>query len=158
MSDDSRFYETFKFLMDGMGVPCPETLFGTFTSALGTVGGILKALQTAPGSSMAEVLLTFPRAAGQAGKLIAYSEIVAVLGGISAAGYVGVCLGAMITAAWDTWGVAAVGKFRVLTIECEKTHGKSMDLIIQQSMKTRPPKAGSLMLMLAIDRARFMSL
>ena len=34
--EDSRFYKTFKMLMNEMGVPCPESLFSRTATALAT--------------------------------------------------------------------------------------------------------------------------
>jgi hypothetical protein len=43
---DSEFYATFKGGMTTLGLPCPETLFGTMTAALATMQGIASAIKT----------------------------------------------------------------------------------------------------------------
>jgi hypothetical protein len=156
-SDDSRFYATFKALMQGFGLPCPETLFGTLSSALATTGAMIEALKVSPSSSAVEVLRAFPARGGQVAKLAGLSELLKTLGGYLAAAYVGACIGAVIVSAWDTWGVAAVGKLRVLFRDCEQTHGKALHQLLQEITTANPMRSGNMTMMLAIDKARFMS-
>jgi hypothetical protein len=86
------FYEYFKESMESLGLPAPDSLFGTLGSATGTIAAIEGAItRLGAGATAAEVLGT-----ATGGALAA--DLTAALTGVSAAFYAGACVGALIYA------------------------------------------------------------
>jgi hypothetical protein len=84
----SSFYQYFKENMDSMGLPVPETLFGTLSTATSTINSIV-AVVTKFGTRVT------------VGELVgagALSEGLIVVGGVTAAFYVGACIGSLAVA------------------------------------------------------------
>ena len=79
------FYQHFKFSMDSLGLPTPNSLFGTYTTAVATIGSIATAVKTYGTSVTVGELIG-------AGVL---SEKLAVAATLGAAFYLGACVGAL---------------------------------------------------------------
>ncbi len=79
------FYTYFKENMDGLGLPCPDTLFGTVAATVASATAILKVIDTFGRSvTIADVI-------GAGTKL----EALGVIGACSAAFYVGAVIGSL---------------------------------------------------------------
>lgn len=89
----SAFYKCFNTRVTDMGLPCPETIFGTLAAATATIGAIAKAVATYG----TEVTLGELIGAGIITGAVAQgiSEVVGYVGALTASFYVGVCLGAL---------------------------------------------------------------
>lgn len=82
------FYAYFKENMDGLGLPCPESLFGTVAATVTSATAILKVIDTFGRSvTIADVI-------GAGTKL----EALGVIGACSAAYYVGAVIGSLAIA------------------------------------------------------------
>jgi hypothetical protein len=60
------------------------------------------------GATMSELFLTIPVAGGSAALATAVGEICLVVGAVAAAFYVGACIGSLINALLDTYGIPAL--------------------------------------------------
>jgi len=108
---DSHFYKEFKKNMDSMGLPAPASLFGTLTAALGTTSAIASAItKLGTTATLTEVMFTIPTAAGAAATAAGVSEVVVAVGALAAAFYLGACIGSLLAAAIDTYGLPVMGK------------------------------------------------
>lgn len=97
------FYEVFSSNMKILGLPVPETMFGTVTTALGTIGTIAGAIaKIGTSATVSELFLTIPLSAGAVATASAVGEIIAVAGACSAAFYIGACIGSALIAAYET--------------------------------------------------------
>jgi hypothetical protein len=98
------FYEYFKENMTPLNLPAPETLFGTLTTATTTIGTMMKFIQTyGTRATVSEMILTLPGAAtgaggGIVGISVAASEMLFAVGALSAAYYIGACIGSLAVA------------------------------------------------------------
>ena len=55
------FYELFKENMAGLNLPAPESLFGTLTTATGSIGAMVKFIQVyGTRVTVSELILTLP--------------------------------------------------------------------------------------------------
>jgi hypothetical protein len=107
---DSDFYKAFKGNMDAMGLPAPASLFGSLTVALAStsaIAGCIAKLGTS--ATLSEVMLTLPFVAGGAAAAAGIAEIATALGAVSAAFYLGACIGSLIAAAIDVYGPTIIG-------------------------------------------------
>ena len=95
MSKGQSWYDHFKYSMNSIGLPAPEGVFGTFKYATANIGAILGSLKLlGAGATMAELLVSAKLAVAGAGSLVAAGEVLAAVVGVSAAAYVGACIGA----------------------------------------------------------------
>lgn len=96
---EKSFYDYFKESMASVGLPAPESLYGTVGYATATVNALLSAIGSAGANATVTELLIAAEAgtAAGAGILVAKGAIVGVAG-ISASYYVGACVGALIYA------------------------------------------------------------
>lgn len=100
----SEFYEYFAENMKALHLPAPESLFGTVTTATATIGSMIKYIQLyGTKATVREMILTLPGAFAGAGKgcvgfATAASEAIVVIGAVSAAYYVGACIGSLAIA------------------------------------------------------------
>jgi hypothetical protein len=111
---DSDFYKAFKANMDVMGLPAPASLFGTLSVAIastGAIAGCIAKLGTT--ATFSEVLLTLPLVSGGAAAAAGVAEVAAMLGALSAAFYLGACIGSLIAAAIDVYGPTIIGTLSV---------------------------------------------
>lgn len=98
------FYDYFSENMKALNLPAPESLFGSITTATGSIGAMVKYVQTyGTKATVREMLMTLPGAVsgaggGAAGYATAASEALLVIGAVSAAYYVGACLGSLAVA------------------------------------------------------------
>ncbi len=99
-----QFYNHFADNMKALHLPAPESLFGTITTATASIGSMMKYIQTyGTKATVREMLLTLPGAfsgagGGSIGFATAASEAILVIGAVSAAYYVGACLGSLAVA------------------------------------------------------------
>ena len=109
----SKWYANFKSALDDIGVPAPESIFGSCAAATATIGALVKSLQFVAGANSTNMTLRALVAAAQgssvdlatimgAGTL---ADFLVVAGGLSASFYVGCLVGAAISATaatvWD---------------------------------------------------------
>jgi hypothetical protein len=99
------WYYHFKFSMSSVGLPAPESIFGSCAQATAAAAAMVKALQTV-GSGAAKAMTLralLAEAAGGAslGETLGAAsagELLAISGGVLASFYVGACVGAAIYA------------------------------------------------------------
>lgn len=85
---DGDFYKYFQQNMDGLGLPAPKDLFGTFNAAITNAGAMTTALQTlGPSATVGEIF----------GATVA-AEKIAVIAALGAAGYTGAVVGSLAVA------------------------------------------------------------
>lgn len=107
---ESDFYKAFKSNMDAMGLPAPASLFGSLSVAIASTGamaGCIAKLGTS--ATLSEVLLTLPLVSGGAAAAAGVAELAAALGALSAAFYLGACIGSLVAAAIDVYGPTIIG-------------------------------------------------
>ena len=118
------FYDHFNENMKTLGLPAPRSLFGTLTTATATIGAMVKLIQTyGTKATVAEMIGTLPGAAagaggGTVGFASAASEGLFVLGALSAAFYVGACIGSLAVATGKSLsgGLSVVDCLTVATV------------------------------------------
>ena len=105
-SNDKTFYIYFKDNMNATPfIACPETLFGQFSAAVGTISAMANYVKTYGNSAtVAEMLLTIGGSAAAAGSGgVGAATVTAELGvaivELGAAYYVGACIGSLFVAA-----------------------------------------------------------
>ncbi len=89
------FWNRFHGCMTDMGVPAPDSLFSTFTTAVATI----RAIQQAVSTYGTEVTIAELVGAG------VLSDALLVAGALSASAYVGVCVGCLASAGIDMSGL-----------------------------------------------------
>lgn len=100
----NNFYQHFADNMKALNLPAPESLFGTLTTATGSIGAMVKYIQTfGTKATVREMFMTLPGAVsgaggGAVGFATAASEALLVVGAVSAAYYIGACLGSLAVA------------------------------------------------------------
>jgi hypothetical protein len=113
-NEDSEFYESFKGGMDYLGLPCPETLFGTLTGATASLAAMANYVKTmGTKATFRELVLAFPSLARGASVTAVAGASAEVLGTVAAgatAFYVGCAVGCLVGAAVDVYGTAAMAK------------------------------------------------
>lgn len=93
------FYEAFSENMEQLGVPAPRRLFDSLTTATATIVALNKAVATyGPRVTMRELVLTMPALVTPAAAL----EFGTLTAGITAAFYVGACVGSLLVATGHT--------------------------------------------------------
>lgn len=104
MAKEKTFYQYFEQNMKELGLPAPTSLFGTLSIATGTIGAMATFVKTyGTTTTVAEMIGTLPGAAtgaggGAVGTATALSEVLLVIGSLSAAFYVGACIGSLAVA------------------------------------------------------------
>jgi hypothetical protein len=99
-----KFYDYFSENMKALNLPAPESLFGTLTAATASIGSMVKFVQNyGTRTTVAEMIITLPGAvAGAGGGVVGFataaSEGLLVVGALSAAYYVGACIGSLAVA------------------------------------------------------------
>ena len=89
------FWHRWHSCMSDMGLPAPESLFGTFTTAVATIAAIYKGIETyGTAVTIAELI--------GAGVL---ADALIVAGALSASFYAGACVGCLATAGIDMSGI-----------------------------------------------------
>ncbi|MBI4790238.1 MAG: hypothetical protein HY782_24655 [Chloroflexi bacterium] len=89
------FWHRWHSCMSDMGLPAPESLFGTFTTAVATIAAIYKGVETyGTAVTIAELI--------GAGVL---ADALIVAGALSASFYAGACVGCLATAGIDMSGI-----------------------------------------------------
>jgi hypothetical protein len=85
-------------------------LFGTLATALSTTAAIAGAIsKLGTSATLGEVLLTIPLGGSVVAAAAGVSELVTAVGALAAAFYLGACIGSLIAAAIDTYGVSIIG-------------------------------------------------
>ena len=103
MLAEKAFYEAFKTNMDLMGLPCPESLFGTAATASATIGTIAKAIKDyGPRVTVREIFMTLPALTGVAVSASVVAEVAALTGALLATAYLGCCIGSFLVATGQT--------------------------------------------------------
>lgn len=106
------FYDRFQANMREVGLPAPAGLFATTTTALATIGALTKAItQYGPNVTLSELVFTMPLSLALVPIAGALGEVVVLGGALTAAFYVGMCIGALLRATGQsvTWAnLAAV--------------------------------------------------
>lgn len=86
------FYEYFKESMDSLGLPAPDSLFNSMAAATATISAMSTAIKSlGAGATAAEIVGT------ATGATLAVDVAVA-LAGVTAAFYLGACIGALVYA------------------------------------------------------------
>lgn len=104
VAKEKTFYQYFKQNMEETGLPAPMSLFGTLSTATASIGAMTTYISTyGTSTTVSEMLLTLPGAAAGAGGGVvgfatAVSEGLLVVGALSAAFYVGACIGSLAVA------------------------------------------------------------
>jgi hypothetical protein len=113
-NQDSAFFQSFKGGMDYLHLPCPETLYGSVTTATGSLlamANYVKSMGTKV--TLRELIFAFPTLGGGASAVAVAGASVEILGTIAAgaaAFYIGYTVGCLIAAALDVYGGAAIAK------------------------------------------------
>ena len=137
---DKSFYEAFKANMEAMGLPCPQSLFGTITTASATIGSLASAVKTfGTTATLAEVLLTFPTAGAATAVAAAVGEITVLIGAVCASFYLGACIGSLIVASVETYGPYAYAEISAVLKTVTKTLNTSVTKLLESTMKAYPP-------------------
>lgn len=93
------FYDYFKESMASVGLPAPESVFGTVATATATINALLAAISSVGANATVTELLTVAEAGVAGGTAIAVAQGALVgVAGLSASYYVGACVGALIYA------------------------------------------------------------
>lgn len=83
------FYDYFKESMDSLGLPAPTSLFNTLQTATANISAMLATItKLGKSATIVEVIGT------STGKVLAL-DVIAALAGVTAAFYVGACVGAL---------------------------------------------------------------
>ena len=136
---DSQFYNAFKNNMDAIGLPAPASLFGTFATAVATTNAIASGIaKLGMRVTLRELLWGFPIAARGTALAAAVAEGGAVLGALAASFYLGACIGSLIAAAIDTWGIAAFGKLRIWLAGLAKKLNMSVAQFMDYTLRSYP--------------------
>ncbi|BBA36417.1 uncharacterized protein sS8_4487 [Methylocaldum marinum] len=105
------FSEAFAANMEALGLPVPQSLFGTLNTTLATVGAIAGGITMVGASAtVSEIFLTVPVGLGTAATAAAVTEIVAVVGACAASFYLGACIGSVLIAAYETLDLRDLAK------------------------------------------------
>ncbi|GLP96854.1 hypothetical protein [Paraferrimonas sedimenticola] len=134
--ENKTFYEHFKTSLDSMGLPAPNNLFSTVTTAsstIGTLAGIVKTYGTKV--TIAEAVLAVPAGSGAAAIT---AQLAKVIGACTLAFYVGACLGALAYASgeWTSerlWANNAQGTADLLAVA--KKHHIELDAELTSLLK-----------------------
>ena len=108
MSKSKGFYGYFNENMEALHLPAPYGLFGTLTTATATIGAMVKLVEKfGTRVTVAELIKTLPGAVagaggGAVGIATGASECLLVAGAVSAAYYVGACIGSLAVATGKT--------------------------------------------------------
>lgn len=109
--DDKTFYYYFKENMEATGLPCPETIFGVTTTAVTNIGLLAAYVAKNHGVTIGKMLKDIPTIAA-AGAAVAVADAAVSVAGVStvvsegsiatielsAAFYVGACIGSLLVA------------------------------------------------------------
>lgn len=99
------FYDYFKENMDALGLPAPQSLFGTVTAAAATIGAMAKYVEKYGNrQTVIEMARALPGGAaaaggGAVGVAAGLGEVMFAIGSLAAAFYVGACIGSLAVAA-----------------------------------------------------------
>jgi hypothetical protein len=123
---EKSFYDYFKKNMAEMGLPAPETLFGTLTTAVASIGAMATYIKTyGDTATVAEMIGTIEGSVagaggGMVGAATAVSEALFFAGSLLAAYYVGACIGslAVATGRYISGGMSIADMY-----DCAKSHG-----------------------------------
>ena len=105
---EKGFWDRFRENMEALGLPAPQSLFGNVGLASATIAAIAKVVQTyGTKVTVSEAILTMSGGAagaggGAVGVAAATSEVVLIAGGLTAAFYVGACIGSLAVALGET--------------------------------------------------------
>ncbi len=136
---EEPFYKAFKENMDLMGLPCPNTLFGTITTASATIGALANAVKTLPTTAtLGEVLLSFPIGAAAAGVATAVVELTTLFGALCGSFYLGACIGSLIGASLDVYGPRAYGMISGVLTQISKSLNTSINGLIESTLRAHP--------------------
>jgi hypothetical protein len=107
MPGAKTFEDYFKESMKSVGCPVPPTTFTTITTATAMVNAMIGAVaKLGAGATLAELWVSVGIAgAGKAGAAAAAVEIGVAAGAITAAAYVGACIGALLYATQMSLGL-----------------------------------------------------
>jgi hypothetical protein len=126
---DKTFYGYFKENMKGLGLPAPETLFGTLTTATATTAAIVAAVEKFGTAVTVGELIG-------AGSL---SEVLIEIAALSAAFYVGACIGSLAVATGRYFfGGLSIGNLFV----CATAHGIETPRWLGDTISTNPVLLG----------------
>lgn len=141
MADES-FYGAFKTNMEAMGLPCPQSLFGTVATASATISALASAVKTfGTTATLGEVLLTFPTGAAATGVAAAVGEITLLVGALSASFYLGACIGSLIVASVEIYGPYAYAQISGVLKKVASTLNTSVTKLLESTMRAYPPIA-----------------
>lgn len=132
---NKTFAEAFTANMTRMGLPVPKTLFGALGTTLGTVGALAGAItKLGASATVAEIFLTIPLGAGTASMALAVTEVVAAVGGLAAAAYVGACIGSVLVAAYETLELPELAKVLSWLREIEQKLGGAIADFLENAL------------------------
>jgi hypothetical protein len=135
-SDHKSFYFYFKENMEALGLPAPESLFGTLTTALATIGSLAAPLKEfGAQATMGQLakLAAAGSAACPAAAIICDKAL--VLAGCAASYYVGACIGSLAVAT----GRSLSGGMSIADLfDCAKSHGIPTSPELQKTLIAFP--------------------
>lgn len=109
--NDSEFYRTFKGGMDMLRLPAPETLFGGLSMCVTSIGAMANSIKTNGDKiTVREMVLAFPLAGSTPLVAAATYEVTTAIGGMLGAFYLGACMGCMLAAAFDVYGLGGIAR------------------------------------------------
>ncbi len=135
-SDSKSFYFYFKENMDALGLPAPESLFGTLTVAVGTIAALTAPLKEYGSQvTMADVIkLTAATGVAAPAATIIYDKAL-VAAGCLFSYYVGACIGSLsvATGRYISGGMSIADLF-----DCAKRHGIPTSPELQKTLIAYP--------------------
>jgi hypothetical protein len=103
---ETTFYEKFKANMNRLGMPAPESLFGTLATAVATIEGWEKVISRfGPRVTVRELIYTAPGLF----TATALADFATMTAGVTAAAYVGACIGSFVVATGQTLSATSFG-------------------------------------------------
>jgi hypothetical protein len=137
---EKTFYAYFKEAMGSMGLPAPESLFGTLAAATATVKAIVDAVaKLGTAATLAELWTSvgvLTKAGATAGKVVAAGELVVAAAGVTAAFYAGACLGALLYATQISLGLDPLASNAPTDIGRTLSRATSLGISVPNSMNT----------------------
>jgi len=122
--------------MEALGLPCPESLFGSVGAALSTLGSIIAALdKLGPKATMAQIVKGAVAVGAGGPAITAAGRVLLGAGAVLASYYVGACIGSLAVAT----GRSLSGGMSIADIfDCAKRHGIPTPAELQKTLIAFP--------------------
>ncbi len=139
MSEDSKsFYFYFKENMESMGLPAPESLFGTVSIAAATITALAAPLKDyGPHATIGQLSKLVPLAAAASPVAAIIIDKATVLAGCIASFYVGACIGSLAIAeakSGGTWVTRPIRAYITLQMDALRPYRSAARIISNTSI------------------------